>query len=54
VDFLGTRLPSARLTSWHIEADSGVGHRDHFEWIKDSAVIAPAVAAWLTEGKPPA
>jgi predicted alpha/beta hydrolase len=51
VDFLGTRLPSARLTSWHIEADSGVGHRDHFEWIKDSAVIAPAVAAWLTEGQ---
>lgn len=54
VDFLGTRLPAARLVSWHIEADTGVVHRDHFEWIKDSARIAPVVAAWLTEGKPPA
>ncbi|HVV12559.1 alpha/beta fold hydrolase [Amycolatopsis sp.] len=54
VDFLGTRIPAAKPAGWHIGADSGVAHRDHFEWIKDSDVIAPAVAAWLTEGKPPA
>ncbi|KAA9155665.1 alpha/beta fold hydrolase [Amycolatopsis acidicola] len=54
VDFLGGRIPAAKLAKWHIDADSGVAHRDHFAWIKDSDVIAPAVAAWLVEGKPPA
>lgn len=53
VDFLARRLPSARLTSWHIREDSGVAHRDHFAWVRDSVVIAPVVAAWQTEGKPP-
>ncbi|MFD2419728.1 alpha/beta hydrolase family protein [Amycolatopsis pigmentata] len=54
VDFLARRLPSARLKSWHIQEDSGVAHRDHFAWVQDSAVIAPAVAAWLTGGQWPA
>jgi predicted alpha/beta hydrolase len=54
VDFLGTKIPAAQLTSWHIEEGAGVAHLDHFEWIKDSNALGPAVASWLTEGKPPA
>ncbi|ROS44260.1 alpha/beta hydrolase family protein [Amycolatopsis thermoflava] len=50
VDFLATRVPSQR---WHIERGAGVAHLDHFEWIKDSAVLGPAVAEWVTRGKLP-
>jgi len=53
VDFLCRRIPSAALTRWHIDAASGVVNRDHFAWIKDSAVIGPAVAAWLRDGTAP-
>ncbi|MGW4593387.1 hypothetical protein ACWEKJ_39230 [Amycolatopsis thermoflava] len=50
VDFLATRVPSQR---WHIERGAGVEHLDHFEWIKDSAVLGPAVAEWVTRGELP-
>lgn len=52
VDFLSGRLPAADLTRWHVTAESGIAHRDHFEWIKDSAVLGPAIATWITSGKP--
>lgn len=51
VDFLSTRVPSHR---WHVQAGSGIEHLDHFEWIKDSATLAPAVAKWITDGAVPA
>ncbi len=50
VAFLLTRIPAARTTAWHVEEGSGVAHLDHFEWVKDSAVLAPAVAGWMTTG----
>lgn len=53
VDFLGRRMPAARLTAWNVDEDSGVVHRDHFEWVKDSAVLAPAVAHWVRTGSLP-
>jgi predicted alpha/beta hydrolase len=53
VDFLCRRMPAAALTRWHITAGAGVEHRDHIEWIRDSAVIGPTVAAWITTGRLP-
>lgn len=53
VDFLCGRLPAAEVTRWHIEDGAAVKHRDHFEWIKDSAVIGSAAAAWITTGPRP-
>lgn len=52
VDFLVSRMPSARITRWHIDAGSGVAHRDHFTWVKDSPVIAARVAAWARGERP--
>lgn len=52
VDFLCTRLPAAELTRWHVEEDSGVTNRDHFAWIKDSAVIGASIAAWIQRDQP--
>ncbi|MEV0358445.1 alpha/beta fold hydrolase [Nocardia sp. NPDC050697] len=46
VDFLVERMPSARVTRWHVDASSGVAHRDHFTWVKDSPVLAARIAAW--------
>ncbi|MEV0709954.1 alpha/beta hydrolase family protein [Nocardia aurea] len=54
VDFLVSRMPAARISRWHIDADSGIGHRDHFRWVEDSAAIAPIVAGWITAGELPA
>ncbi|CAI7977094.1 Alpha/beta hydrolase [Frankia sp. Hr75.2] len=54
VDFLCSRMPAARLTRWHVVESSGVAHRDHFAWIKDSAVIGRAAASWITSGRLPA
>lgn len=53
VDFLCRRMPRARLDRWHITAASGVAHRDHFAWVKDAAVIGPAVAGWIRERRVP-
>lgn len=47
VDFLAGRMPNARLTRWHVDAESGVAHRDHFLWVKDSPVLAARVADWI-------
>lgn len=49
VDFLCRRMPRARLARWHITAADAVAHRDHFAWVKDAAVIGPAVAAWIRD-----
>ena len=49
VDFLCTRIPAADITRWHLDADSGLENRDHFAWIKDSAVLAPMTAEWITK-----
>ncbi|MFC8044634.1 alpha/beta fold hydrolase [Nocardia sp. NPDC057353] len=46
VDFLVRRMPSARVTRWHVDADSGVANRDHFTWVKDAPVLAARIAAW--------
>lgn len=53
VDFLCGRLPAADVTRWHVGDGAGVAHRDHFEWIRDSAVIGAAVAAWISSGRRP-
>jgi predicted alpha/beta hydrolase len=53
VDFMCDRLPTAEVTRWHIEDGAAVKHRDHFEWIRDSAVIGSAVAAWVSTGPRP-
>ncbi len=50
VDFLCTRIPAAKVTRWHVDGSSGVTHRDHFEWIKDSGVIGSAAASWIIHG----
>lgn len=53
VDFLCRRIPNAELTRWHVTESDGVAHRDHIQWIKDSSVIGPKVAAWITERTAP-
>jgi predicted alpha/beta hydrolase len=53
VDFLCGRIPRARLERWHITEAAGVAHRDHFAWVKDAAVIGPAVAGWIRDGRVP-
>lgn len=53
VRFLCDRMPSAKLTRWHIDASSGMTHIGHASWVKDSGVLGPAVAAWITGGKAP-
>lgn len=50
IDYLCTRMPSADVARWHIDASDGVRHLDHFRWIKDSPVIAAATASWIREG----
>lgn len=53
VEFLAGKLGTAQLRTWHIDHRSGIAHRDHFEWVKDSATIAPAVADWISTGRAP-
>lgn len=53
VRFLCGRMPSAAVTRWHIDCSSGLTHIGHASWVKDSDVLGPAVAAWITEGKAP-
>ena len=53
VRFLCDRMPSAKLTRWHIDSSSGVKHIGHASWVKDSDVVAPAVTSWILEGKTP-
>ena len=47
VDYLCGRLTGAPITRWHLGPESGVTHRDHFMWIKDSAVLGPRIAEWI-------
>ncbi|WP_326836046.1 alpha/beta fold hydrolase [Amycolatopsis rhabdoformis] len=54
VRFLCRCLPSADLTRWHLDSSSGLKHLGHASWIKDSDLVGPAVAAWITAGKAPA
>lgn len=53
VRFLCDRMPSAKLTRWHIDKSSGMTHIGHASWVKESAAIGPSVAAWILKGKPP-
>jgi predicted alpha/beta hydrolase len=53
VDFLCGHIPSVKLSRWHVDASSGVTHRGHASWVKDSDVVGPTVAAWITEGRCP-
>ncbi|WP_204249119.1 alpha/beta hydrolase family protein [Nocardia arizonensis] len=53
VRFLCGRIPSANVTRWHLDASSGVQNLGHASWVKDSDVIGPAVAAWITTGTTP-
>ncbi|MFI5606914.1 alpha/beta fold hydrolase [Amycolatopsis sp. NPDC051903] len=53
VRFLCRRMPAADLTRWHVDASSGLKHLGHASWVKDSDLVGPAVAAWLTSGKQP-
>ncbi|MCZ4276773.1 alpha/beta fold hydrolase [Rhodococcus sp. BGS-1C] len=50
VDFLESRMTSSPVTRWHIDGDSPVTHRDHFEWIKDSGAIAAVASDWIRTG----
>jgi predicted alpha/beta hydrolase len=54
VRFLCRRMSAANLTHWHIDSSSGLKHLGHASWIKDSDLVGPAVAAWITAGKSPA
>jgi hypothetical protein len=47
-------MPAARPARWHVVDGWGVANLDHFGWVRDSAVIGPAVAGWITTGTPPA
>lgn len=47
VDFLGSKMKAAPVTRWHIDGDSPITHRDHFEWIKDSREIAKVATEWI-------
>jgi predicted alpha/beta hydrolase len=53
VDFLCGRVQAADVTRWHVEEGSGIAHRDHFEWVKDSAMLGPVIAAWIADGRRP-
>ncbi|WP_037360935.1 alpha/beta hydrolase family protein [Amycolatopsis orientalis] len=53
VRFLCERMPSAKLARWHIDGSSGLKHLGHASWVKDSDLVGPAVAAWMTSGKVP-
>jgi predicted alpha/beta hydrolase len=53
VRFLCERMPSAKLTRWHIDSSSGLKHIGHASWVKDSDVMAPAIVDWLVDGTPP-
>lgn len=53
VRLLCGRMPSAEVTRWHIDASSGLTHLGHASWVKDSDIVGPAVAAWITSGKAP-
>lgn len=50
VDFLKSKMRAAEVARWHIDGDSPVTHRDHFEWIKDSPVIAGVATEWIRTG----
>ncbi|HEX3781784.1 MAG TPA: alpha/beta fold hydrolase [Pseudonocardiaceae bacterium] len=54
ISFLCGRMPSVTPTRWHIDKSLGMAHIGHSSWLKDSAAVAPAVAAWITEGVAPA
>jgi predicted alpha/beta hydrolase len=53
VDFLGDRIPSAKLSRWHIDTSSGLKHIGHASWVKDSDAVAPLIAPWILEGRSP-
>lgn len=53
VRFLCERMPAAKLARWHIDGSSGLKHLGHASWVKDSDLVGPAVAAWMTSGKVP-
>ncbi|GAA5061672.1 alpha/beta hydrolase family protein [Nocardia callitridis] len=53
VDFLVSRMPSARVSRWHADENSTVAHRDHFLWVKDAPAIATKVASWIDSGRLP-
>jgi predicted alpha/beta hydrolase len=47
IDALCARFPGAPVTRWHLGPDDGVAHCDHFQWVKDSAALAPRIAGWI-------
>ncbi|MEB3370978.1 alpha/beta hydrolase family protein [Saccharopolyspora mangrovi] len=50
VDYLCTRIPRAKLTRRHWDAESGVVENlDHFGWIKDSPAVAAEVREWIAD-----
>ena len=53
VRFLCERMPAAKLARWHVDGSSGLKHLGHASWVKDSDLVGPAVAAWMTSGKVP-
>ncbi|AHH17996.1 alpha/beta hydrolase family protein [Nocardia nova SH22a] len=53
VDFLVSRMSSARVTRWHIDENSLITHRDHFRWLADAPAVAAGVAGWITSGVQP-
>ncbi|HJQ48326.1 MAG TPA: alpha/beta fold hydrolase [Amycolatopsis sp.] len=53
VRFLCERMPSAKLTRWHIDSSSGLKHIGHASWVKDSDIVARAVTSWILDAKSP-
>ncbi|MFF2084436.1 alpha/beta fold hydrolase [Nocardia sp. NPDC058176] len=53
VRFLCRRIAVAKPVRWHIDRSSGMTHIGHASWVKDSDKVAPAVAAWVIDGRAP-
>lgn len=48
VDALAGRLRAARVTRRHLDAEAGVSHPGHFDWMRDAPAVAAAISGWLT------
>lgn len=49
IEFLCGRMPAAGLVRWKIDRSSGMEHIGHSSWLKNSDVVAGAVASWITD-----
>lgn len=52
VDALAGRLRAATVTRRHLDAEAGVAHPGHFEWIQDAPAVARVIAGWVAGSRP--